>query len=60
MIAFLLLSGTKKRFGCSKRSALTSSLVGGVRLRDVIKAWHSKGRLTEATDENACRERRDH
>ena len=28
-------------------------------VRDVIKAWQ-QGQLMEATDENACREHRDH
>ncbi|MEA3324054.1 MAG: hypothetical protein U9Q37_02800 [Euryarchaeota archaeon] len=31
----------------------------GVRLRDAIEAWQ-QGQLAEATDENACREHRDH
>ena len=55
----LLRAGTKKRFIYSKSSASTSSLVQRVRLRDAIEAWQ-QGRLMEATDENACKEHRDH
>jgi hypothetical protein len=56
----MLCSGLGLKSGSDVRRVRHRRLrwCGGARLRDAIEAWQ-QGRLTEATDENACKEHRD-